>query len=127
MTYSNPGWSYMRWYQLYLNVIKEEYNKKINTLKNHLLGFENIITVTIFYFFFGWNKNCWPRISSGYQHWSIYLEKTFLSCQTCVVSNCLPLNNNIRVITKLPNSEQSYKGKVETHNYINRHVLFKVI
>jgi hypothetical protein len=31
-------------------------------------------------------------------------------------------NNNlqIRVITKLPNSEQSYKGKVKTHNYINR-------
>ena len=27
---------------------------------------------------------------------------------------------NIKVITKLPNSEQSYKGKVQTHNYINR-------
>ena len=27
---------------------------------------------------------------------------------------------NIRVITKLPNSEQSYKGKVKTHKYINR-------
>jgi hypothetical protein len=26
---------------------------------------------------------------------------------------------SIRVITKLPNSEQSYKGKVKTHNYIN--------
>jgi hypothetical protein len=26
----------------------------------------------------------------------------------------------IRVITKLPNAEQSYKGKVKTHNYINR-------
>jgi hypothetical protein len=25
-----------------------------------------------------------------------------------------------RLITKLPNSEQSYKGKVQTHNYINR-------
>ena len=23
-------------------------------------------------------------------------------------------------LTKLPNSEQSYKGKVKTHNYINR-------
>ena len=29
----------------------------------------------------------------------------------------------IKVITKLPNSEQSYKGKVKTHNYINRHFL----
>ena len=26
----------------------------------------------------------------------------------------------IRVITKLPNSEQSYKGKVKPHKYINR-------
>ena len=26
----------------------------------------------------------------------------------------------IRVITKLPNSEQSKKGKVKTHKYINR-------
>ena len=25
-----------------------------------------------------------------------------------------------KVITKLPNSEQYYKGKVQTHNYINR-------
>jgi hypothetical protein len=29
-------------------------------------------------------------------------------------------NSYIRVITKLPNSEQSYKGKVKTHKYINR-------
>ena len=28
--------------------------------------------------------------------------------------------NEIRVKTKLPNSEQSYKGKVKTHKYINR-------
>ena len=27
---------------------------------------------------------------------------------------------HIRVITKLPNSEQSSKGKVKTHKYINR-------
>ena len=30
------------------------------------------------------------------------------------------LVKDIKVITKLPNSEQSYKGKVQTHNYINR-------
>jgi hypothetical protein len=29
------------------------------------------------------------------------------------------LFQKIRVITKLPNSEQSYKGKVKTHKYIN--------
>jgi hypothetical protein len=28
--------------------------------------------------------------------------------------------HQIRLITKLPNSEQSYKGKVKTHKYINR-------
>jgi hypothetical protein len=32
----------------------------------------------------------------------------------------LTLLYEVRVITKLPNSEQSYKGKVKTHNYINR-------
>ena len=32
----------------------------------------------------------------------------------------LLLVEEIKVITKLPNSEQSYKGKVKTHNYINR-------
>jgi CRISPR/Cas system CSM-associated protein Csm3 (group 7 of RAMP superfamily) len=32
------------------------------------------------------------------------------------------LNMLLRVITKLPNSEQSYKGKVKTHNYINRQI-----
>jgi hypothetical protein len=34
--------------------------------------------------------------------------------------NCQNKKYKIRVITKLPNSEQSYKGKVKTHNYINR-------
>jgi hypothetical protein len=29
-------------------------------------------------------------------------------------------DTDIRVITKLLNSEQSYKGKVKTHKYINR-------
>ena len=28
--------------------------------------------------------------------------------------------SHIRVITKLPNSEQSYKGKVKTHKYISQ-------
>jgi hypothetical protein len=41
---------------------------------------------------------------------------------TSVFSNVyLRLDDTIiKVITKLPNSEQSYKGKVQTHNYINR-------
>ena len=37
--------------------------------------------------------------------------------RTCILYRDILL---IRVITKLPNSEQSYKGKVKTHNYINR-------
>ena len=32
----------------------------------------------------------------------------------------LPINLQVKVITKFPNSEQSNKGKVQTHNYINR-------
>jgi hypothetical protein len=36
------------------------------------------------------------------------------------VANATYTWGRIRVITKLPNSEQSYKGKVKTHNYINR-------
>jgi hypothetical protein len=41
-------------------------------------------------------------------------------------SNCVSIyiflchNSSLRVITKLPNSEQFYKGKVKTHKYINR-------
>ena len=31
-----------------------------------------------------------------------------------------PWYREIRVIATLPNSEQSYKGKVKTHKYINR-------
>jgi hypothetical protein len=33
---------------------------------------------------------------------------------------CLLLMLHFRVITKLPNSEQSYKGKVKTHKYIKQ-------
>ena len=39
----------------------------------------------------------------------------------CLKYLCFRFNQfKIKVITKLPNSEQSYKGKVQTHNYINR-------
>jgi hypothetical protein len=36
------------------------------------------------------------------------------------MNRTLQIHLEIKVITKLPNSEQSYKGKVKTHNYINR-------
>ena len=37
-----------------------------------------------------------------------------------VLNNIYLQGELIKVLTKLPNSEQSYKGKVKTHNYINR-------
>jgi hypothetical protein len=43
-----------------------------------------------------------------------------LSSETNILEKYSKLLIQIRVITKLPNSEQSYKGKVKTHNYINR-------
>jgi hypothetical protein len=33
----------------------------------------------------------------------------------------------MRVITKLPNLEQSYKGKVKTHKYINNRKTVKTV
>jgi hypothetical protein len=36
------------------------------------------------------------------------------------IVDILESGKSIRVITKLPNSEQSSKGKVKTHKYINR-------
>ena len=45
------------------------------------------------------------------------------SHRTNIVLGNMGTISEIRVITKLPNSEQSYKGKVKTHNYINRQIL----
>ena len=61
--------------------------------------------------------------SSGYP--SAHLNDLFLFIICCF---CIYLNEEIhnllvywiKVITKLPNSEQSYKGKVKTHKCINR-------
>ena len=45
---------------------------------------------------------------------------TGLVVRVMVINATFNNNSVIKVITKLPNSEQSYKGKVKTHNYINR-------
>jgi hypothetical protein len=50
-------------------------------------------------------------INSGFQYTTPIQSSTLVSYQQY---------HQIRVITKLPNSEQSYKGKVKTHKYINR-------
>ena len=47
----------------------------------------------------------------------MYHISVFLFDLRMINMSCEPLK--IKVITKLPNSEQSYKGKVKTHNYIN--------
>jgi hypothetical protein len=39
---------------------------------------------------------------------------------------CDKTNLKIKVITKLPNSEQSYKGKVKSHNYPNMVLLWQL-
>jgi hypothetical protein len=43
-----------------------------------------------------------------------------ISSNVSLLNFLLLFSNKIRVITKLPNSEQSNKGKVKTHKYINR-------
>ena len=59
-------------------------------------------------------KKSKPTISSGNVLTTIY----FAHKQND--SDQQNTTQKIKVITKLPNSEQSYKGKVKTHNYINR-------
>jgi hypothetical protein len=41
-----------------------------------------------------------------------------LHIEYSVCRGVLDTNSFIKVITELPNSEQSYKGKVQTHNYV---------
>ena len=43
-----------------------------------------------------------------------------LNFQGSMLLTSMKYTLEIKVKTKLPNSEQSYKGKVKTHNYINR-------
>ena len=52
-------------------------------------------------------------------HQSVYNNLRWL-IDWLVFKNLPDFLEYIKVITKLPNSEQSYKGKVKTHNYINR-------
>jgi hypothetical protein len=52
------------------------------------------------------------------EHFVTYEELNDVICRS-VIYYLLIDKQSIKVITKLPNSEQSYKGKVQTHNYIN--------
>ena len=84
-------------------------------------------------FFFFWPLCCLsffdllilitPFVSSNSSciHLTIYLSIWLSICLYIYISYSTSLwRRQIKVITKLPNSEQSYKGKVKTHNYINR-------
>ena len=53
---------------------------------------------------------------SFYSRFSLTIGKDLVE----VLNNIYLQGELIKVLTKLPNSEQSYKGKVKTHNYINR-------
>ena len=87
-----------------------------------------LIVGVFFVFFYKYPNNL--------QYWQTHIKKLlflFIFIQgfinPCFIqqyqwNNLINLSNIncliIKVITKLPNSEQSYKGKVQTHNYINR-------
>ena len=45
---------------------------------------------------------------------------TTMQVNTKIQHVVMTKEKSIRVITQLPNSEQSYKGKVKIHKYINR-------
>ena len=61
--------------------------------------------------------------SKGYRQYNSSVQK--MKCRSHIINQLqgailIRKKLYIKVITKLPNSEQSYKGKVQTHNYINR-------
>jgi hypothetical protein len=62
---------------------------------------------------------CYYHFNGNFSFIRLYINNI-----VCTTSSNVPrlpsVIIEIRVITKLPNSEQSYKGKVKTHNYINK-------
>ena len=60
-------------------------------------------------------KDFWPTTKPFITNKCSYFENNIILTDDDKI-----LNDQIRVITKLPNSEQSYKGKVKTRKYINR-------
>ena len=56
-------------------------------------------------------QNCTLSFTNDFLFWNRLRKDWTQSSEILVL---------IKVITQLPNSEKSYKGKVKTHNYINR-------
>ena len=66
------------------------------------------------------NERCsWTTGSSKWSPW--WIITNFDTTQFYYKNKNKNLYCPIRVITKLPNSGQSYKGKVKTHKYITRY------
>jgi hypothetical protein len=107
------------WNLLFIKVLKESpwVNRMfICTLRCHL-SFTYIHTPVIESFIMYLNK-CKYLVFMTTQF--IILKYIWGKRKIIREEKTLILFMTIKVITKLPNSEQSYKGKVKTHNYINR-------
>jgi len=50
----------------------------------------------------------------------VSLKKLSKTIKTLILRGNSTITNKGNKLTKLPNSEQSYKGKVKTNKYINR-------
>jgi hypothetical protein len=76
-------------------------------------------------------KHLWMVLCNDYSFRSDPLTDIVATSDSCynwpILSNPLLSNSKVKwiwVITKLPNSEQSSKGKVKTHKYKNRQNLY---
>jgi hypothetical protein len=90
---------------MHFHIVKMYKDKEVKNVKNF---FVNV-----------WRKNIFDIYVTEYgTALTTILPILFLYLNTG--QNTMGKGVKIKVITKLPNSEQSYKGKVKTHNYINR-------
>jgi hypothetical protein len=118
--------AWKRWIWMEVRVIRNwlvmkqmKVNEQVRCMRNRLLdqGYKKIRLIRSL-------KKFIFRYQYLVEIYSVSAEK-FISDAFSYSENaifCWPYKHtsNIKVITKLPNSEQSYKGKVKTHYYINR-------
>ena len=85
---------------------------------------QNILLLKYIIFFFLYKSASWIcNLKYSNKNPLFYMIKLKLKKVDLVITDTPTfqiLNEAMKVITKLPNSEQSYKGKAQTHNYINR-------
>jgi hypothetical protein len=92
-----------------------------------------IVTIMLMFYFYLTDRYYWDpwdphNVAEGLFAIANIISFTRLSymlpakCEQDCRQTMIKIDNikQIRVITKLPNSEQSYKGKVKTRMYINR-------